>query len=292
MKVLVTGSRGLVGSALIPALEGAGHEVARLSRGGSWNPEAGVTEPAAVAGADAVVHLAGENLAAGRWTVERKRRIRESRANGTRALANAIAALPEKPRVLVSASAVGYYGNRGDEILTEDSPPGRGFLADVCRAWEDATSPAANAGVRVVCTRFGMILSGRGGALERMLPVFRRGAGGPIGNGRQYVSWIALDDVVSAILHSIDEPGLSGPVNAVAPEPVRNSDFAHALGHVLGRPAVLHAPAFMLKIAFGGEMVEQVLLASQRAVPRRLTDSGFRFRHAEIQDALRSALQR
>ncbi len=291
MKVLVTGSRGLVGSALIPALEAAGHEVARLSRGKSWDPEAGIVDPAAIAGAEAVVHLAGENLAAGRWTAERKRRIRDSRANGTRALASAIAGLPEKPRVLISASAVGYYGDRGDEVLTEGSPPGRGFLADVCREWEDATAPAANAGARVVRLRFGMILSGHGGALERMLPVFRHGAGGPVGNGRQYMSWIALDDVVSAILYSIGETSLNGPVNAVAPEPVRNADYAHALGRVLGRPAVLHAPAFMLKIAFGGEMVEEVLLASQRALPQRLTDSGFRFRHAEIHDALRSVLQ-
>ncbi len=289
MRIVITGSTGMVGSALGGTLEAAGHQIVGLSRD-TFDALAGRIEAAALGGADAVVHLAGENIAAGRWTPERRRRIRDSRANGTRALARAIAAMTAKPRVLVSASAAGYYGDRGDEVLTEDSPPGRGFLSDVCREWEAATVPAAHAGVRVVRLRFGMILSARGGALGRMLPVFSRGFGGPLGTGRQYMSWITLADVIGVIRRAIDDAGLNGAINAVAPEPVRNAAFARALGSTLGRAAAFRTPAFMLRIAFGSGLADEVLLASQRVIPLRLTNAGFQFRHPQIEEALRSVV--
>lgn len=296
MKILVTGASGLVGRALVPFLGAAGHTVVRAVRGRagtgevSWDP-AGRLDPAALAGVEAVVHLAGENIAGARWTPEVKERIRASRVDGTSVLARALAAMPRPPRVLVCASAVGIYGNRGDEPLTEDAAPGAGFLPDVCRAWEGAAEPARAAGVRVVHLRLGVVLAAQGGALARMLLPFRMGAGGVIGSGRQWMPWIAIDDVLGAVLHSIATESVSGAVNGTAPGAATNRDFTKALGRALGRPAILPMPAFAARLAFG-EMADDLLLASAKVVPARLAASGYGFRHPEIEGALRHVLGR
>jgi len=300
--VAVTGASGLVGSALVTGLTSAGHRVVRVVRGAGaasvagqrlarWDPASGALEPSALAGADAVVHLAGESVAGGRWTEAKKRRIRSSRVDVTRRLAEALLRLERPPRLLVSASAVGYYGDRGSEILREDSAPGPGFLAEVCREWEAATDPAARAGIRVVRLRIGMVLSRRGGALGAMLTPFRLGAGGPVGSGVQWVSWIAIDDLVGAILHALATESLAGPVNAVAPEPVTNRELARTLGRVLRRPALLPLPAVAARLLFG-QMADELLLASARVEPARLRATGFTFRHARLEDALRHELGR
>ena len=303
--VAVTGSRGLVGSALAPALAAAGHRVLRLVRGAAaapaapavgarvarWDPESGALDSSALAGVDAVVHLAGESVAGGRWTEAKKRRIRSSRVDGTRGLAASLARLERPPRVLVSASAVGYYGDRGAELLREGSAPGTGFLAEVCQEWETATEPAARARIRVVRLRIGMVVSRRGGALAAMLTPFRLGAGGPVGGGTQWVSWIAIDDLVAAILHALDTASLAGAVNAVAPEPVQNRELARTLGRVLGRPALLPLPAFAARLLLG-QMADELLLASARVEPARLQATGFAFRHPTLEDALRHELGR
>ena len=300
--VAVTGASGLVGSALVTGLTSAGHRVVRVVRGAGaasvagqrlarWDPASGALEPSALAGADAVVHLAGESVAGGRWTEAKKRRIRSSRVDVTRRLAEALPRLERPPRLLVSASAVGYYGDRGSEILREDSAPGPGFLAEVCREWEAATDPAARAGIRVVRLRIGMVLSRRGGALGAMLTPFRLGAGGPVGSGVQWVSWIAIDDLVGAILHALATESLAGPVNAVAPEPVTNRELARTLGRVLRRPALLPLPAVAARLLFG-QMADELLLASARVEPARLRATGFTFRHARLEDALRHELGR
>jgi len=300
--VAVTGASGLVGSALVTGLTSAGHRVVRVVRGAGaasvagqrlarWDPESGALEPSALAGADAVVHLAGESVAGGRWTEAKKRRIRSTRVDVTRRLAEALPRLERPPRLLVSASAVGYYGDRGSEILREDSAPGPGFLAEVCREWEAATDPAARAGIRVVRLRIGMVLSRRGGALGAMLTPFRLGAGGPVGRGVQWVSWIAIDDLVGAILHALATESLAGPVNAVAPEPVTNRELARTLGRVLRRPALLPLPAVAARLLFG-QMADELLLASARVEPARLRATGFTFRHARLEDALRHELGR
>ena len=300
--VAVTGSRGLVGSALAPALAAAGHRVLRLVRGGAaapavgarvahWDPESGALDSSALAGVDAVVRLAGESVAGGRWTEAKKRRIRSSRVDGTRGLAASLARLERPPRVLVSASAVGYYGDRGAELLREGSAPGTGFLAEVCQEWETATEPAARARIRVVRLRIGMVVSRRGGALAAMLTPFRLGAGGPVGGGAQWVSWIAIDDLVAAILHALDTASLAGAVNAVAPEPVQNRELARTLGRVLGRPALLPLPAFAARLLLG-QMADELLLASARVEPARLQATGFAFRHPTLEDALRHELGR
>lgn len=297
MTIAVTGSTGLVGSALVPSLITGGHRVIRLTRGAvrgdtvRWDPDAGTVDARGLEGMDAVVHLAGENIAGGLWTRERKRRIRESRVRGTRVLAEALARLERPPRVLVSASATGYYGSRRDEILREESAPGTGFLAEVCREWEAATEPAARRGVRVVHLRTGIVLSGRGGALAKMLPPFRLGLGGPLGSGAQWVSWISVDDLVGVILHAIVTETLKGPLNAVAPTPVTNRDLARTLGRVLGRPALLPVPAVALRLMLG-EMAEETVLASARVEPARLRASGYVFRHPMLEDALRRQLGR
>ena len=265
--VAVTGSRGLVGSALAPALAAAGHRVLRLVRGAAAAPAA----PAV-----------GARVA--RW-------IRSSRVDGTRGLAASLARLERPPRVLVSASAVGYYGDRGAEILREGSAPGTGFLAEVCQEWETATEPAARARIRVVRLRIGMVVSRRGGALAAMLTPFRLGAGGPVGGGAQWVSWIAIDDLVAAILHALDTASLAGAVNAVAPEPVQNRELARTLGRVLGRPALLPLPAFAARLLLG-QMADELLLASARVEPARLQATGFAFRHPTLEDALRHELGR
>ena len=253
-----------------------------------WDPEH-ATPLTALDGVDAVVHLAGENIASGRWTPERKRKIHESRAKGTRVLAEALAALPHPPRVLVSASAIGIYGDRGDAILDETSAPGDGFLADVCRAWEAATAPLAAAGTRVVHLRFGVVLTPSGGALAQMLPPFRVGLGGPVGSGEQFVSWIGIDDLVGAIHHAIVHDELAGAVNAVAPEPVRNRELAAAIGRALHRPAVVPVPAAVLRLALG-EVADELLLSSARVVPLRLAAAGYRFRTPDVDEALAHVL--
>ena len=298
MKILITGSTGLVGSALIPVLKSSGHQIVRLVRSKPkdasevyWNPEQGTINAAELEGLDAVVHLAGENLAAGRWTDEKKKRIRESRVKGTRLLSETLAQLNEKPAVLVSASAVGFYGNRGDEILTEQSASGSDFLAEVCREWELATQAAAQAGIRVVNLRFGVIFSGEGGALKKMLTPFRLGVGGKLGSGRQHLSWIAIDDVVGAIEHALTNDSLRGAVNAVAPQAVTNREFTKTLGRVLSRPTILPVPAFAARLAFG-EMADATLLSSQRVEPERLNEAGYTFKYPALEAALRHVLNK
>ena len=298
MKIAVTGSSGLVGSALVPHLAAGGHEVVRLVRSRTvrpgeiaWDPERGTIDSASLEGLGAVVHLAGESIADGRWTEAKKNRIRHSRVGSTRLLAATIAGLSRPPQVLVCASAVGYYGDRGDEPLREDSSPGADFLAGVCRAWEGAAEAAARKGVRVVHLRFGVILSPAGGALAKMLPPYRLGAGGPIGTGRQYVSWIALDDVLGAIDHALAAGTLRGPINTVSPHPVTNRDFSRVFGRVLHRPAILPMPAFAARLVFG-EMADALLLSSQRVKPARLLASGYRFLHPDLEPALRHLLGR
>src|SRR6185369_9447403 len=266
MSIAVSGASGLVGSALVPYLTTGDHRVVRLTRGAArgddevhWDAESSSATLARLDGIDAVVHLAGENIAGGRWTAERKRRIMDSRAHGTRVLCEALAALPRPPRVLVSASAIGIYGDRGDEILDESSSEGSGFLPDVCRAWEAATEPLARHGTRIVHLRFGVVLTPTGGALAQMLPPFRIGLGGPIGSGDQWVSWIAIDDLLDAIHHVVVSPSLEGAVNAVAPNPVRNRDLAAAIGRALHRPAIVPVPATAIRLALG-ELADELLL--------------------------------
>lgn len=296
MRILVSGASGMVGSALVPFLTTQGHEVIRLGRGTpgkgvniQWDPDRGILDLSQAGRIDAVVHLAGENIAAGRWNDEKKCRIRDSRVKGTRLLSEAIAALPEPPQVMVMASAIGFYGNRGEEALTEDSPPGNEYLSEVCREWEAAARPATDRGIRVVQTRFGMILSPRGGALGKILPPFQLGGGGNLGSGQQYMSWVAIDDVVGAIYHALQTPTLNGPVNVVSPQPVRNREFTKILGKVLFRPTIAPVPAFAVRLLFG-EMADALLLSSTRVLPTRLESSGYRFRFPDLEGALRHLL--
>ena len=297
MNILVTGAAGLIGTALTSFLTQNKHRVIRLVRRAQptpgeigWDPYAQTLDIEALEGLDAVVHLAGENIADGRWTAGKKLRIRESRIQGTRLLAQSLARLFDPPKVLVSVSAIGYYGDRGEELLDEESDPGKGFLADVCRAWEAATAPAVMRGIRVVHPRLGMVLSTAGGALARMLPAFRLGIGGRIGSGRQYMSWITIEDLVGILDYAIHNGSLHGPVNAVSPNPVTNQDFSIMLGRVLAKPSFLALPAFAARIAFG-EMADALLLASARVLPTRLKESGHKFQFPEVEDSLRHALE-
>ena len=296
MNVLISGATGLLGTALRRELEAGGHGVTRLTRSPrspgdvGWDPDAGRID-GDLAGTDAVVHLAGESIAEGRWTREKKRRILESRRKGTRLLAEGVAALPTPPSVMVSASAVGYYGDRGAEVLTEESGPGSGFLAEVCWEWEAAAAPAREAGIRVVHPRTGIVLSKQGGALGATLPIFRLGAGGRIGSGRQYWPWISLDDVVGAFVHALTNEAVGGPVNVGSPNPLTNAEYTRVLGRVLNRPTVFAVPAPAARLALGG-MAEELLLASQRMRPVRLEETGYRFRHPDLEEALRYELAR
>jgi uncharacterized protein (TIGR01777 family) len=296
VKILISGASGLIGRTLGPRLLATGHEVRSLSRGTakpgsiSWNVETGEIDQRGLdqwGGLDAVVHLAGESIAQGRWTGEKKRRIHESRVETTERLAAHL--LKCKPKVFISASAIGFYGNRLDEVLTEDSPGGTGFLADTCEAWESAAQRLVTGGVRVIYLRSGMILSREGGALAKMLPIFRAGLGGQLGSGRQWVSWITLEDVVRAIEFFLHHQATVGAYNLVAPQPVRNRTFTTQLGRVLHRPTFMPAPAFALRLAFG-EMAYELLLSSQRVIPERLQKAGFEFRHPELPEALQYVL--
>jgi len=267
--------------------------VRRTPRAGEawWDPLHGALDPAQLSGVTAAVHLAGESIAGGRWTAAVKARIHDSRVRGTRLLAEALARLTPRPSVLVSASAIGIYGDRGDEILTEESSLGSDFLGVTGREWEAATSPASDAGIRVVLLRFGIVLAREGGALPRMARPFRFGVGGRIGNGRQWMSWVAIEDLVAVVLAALSDSAYTGAINVVAPEPARNSDFGKALGRVLHRPALLPAPAFALRLLFG-ELANAALLASQRVLPGRLSALGFRHQFPSLEPALRHALGR
>ncbi|MDT7542186.1 MAG: uncharacterized protein QOE33_2090 [Acidobacteriota bacterium] len=300
MKIIVTGASGLVGSSLMPSLLGRGHEVTQLVRrksksatGGvrevEWHPERGEIDAAALESHDAAVHLAGESIAAGRWTDERKRLIRDSRVQGTSLLASTLASLKARPRALVSASAIGYYGDRGEEALTEQSAAGEGFLPDVCREWEAATEAARAAGIRTTLLRFGLILSAEGGALAKMLLPFKLGIGGKVGDGKQFYSWITLTDVIDIIHFALANENLSGAINVVAPEPATNSEFTKSLGRAVNRPAFFPVPAFGARLAFG-EMADALLLASARVLPERLQAAGYEFKYPTLDGALRHVL--
>lgn len=297
MQILMTGAAGLVGSALVLFLTTGRHKVTRLVRSQprpgeediQWDPERGISDLASIEGFDAVVHLAGENIATGRWTAEKKARIRDSRVHGTRTLCEALSRLSHPPKVLISASAIGYYGNRGEEVLSEESTAGQGFLSDVCTAWEAATLPARQHGIRVVHARFGVILSSREGALAKMLLPFKLGLGGRVGLGEQYMSWITLDDAVGAIHHALITDTLQGPLNITAPHAQTNNEFTAALGRVLRRPTLLPLPARVARLALG-EMADELLLASARVEPKRLQETQFPFRHPELEGALRYLL--
>jgi uncharacterized protein (TIGR01777 family) len=299
MRIIVSGSSGLIGSALAPSLLESGHAVGRLVRPGAtvrpgdvaWDPAAGRIDRDALEGVDAVVHLAGESIL-GRWTARKKRRIVESRVMSTRVLAEALTGLARRPRVLVCASGAHYYGNRGTEVLTEDSSAGRGFLAETCQAWEAAALPAARAGIRVVQLRSGIVLSRRGGVLGVMLLPFRLGLGGAIGRGRAYWSWIALSDAIRVIRFAIDTEAIVGPINAASPNPETNAQVTRTLAQVLRRPAWMRVPPAALRLVFGREAADEIMLSSTRLAPVRLLASGFRFGYPELGDALRAILAR
>ena len=289
--VVIAGASGMIGTALTAALRRQGADVVRLVRRAaqapderSWNPDAGVLEPEDISGADAVVNLSGRSLL-GLWTARVRNEILQSRIKSTRLLADAMANAPVPPGVLVSASAIGYYGDRGDEILTESSPPGRGFLAELTQAWEAEAQRATASGARVVCTRFGLSLAREGGVMRILLPIFRLGLGGPVGSGRQWWSWIHLDDMIAAIVAAIRTATLAGAVNVVAPQPVPNREFARTLAAVVRRPAVLPAPAFALRLVLG-RMADEVILTGQRVSSAKLQEHGFVFRWPELRPAL------
>ena len=295
MKIAIAGASGLVGTALIPALEAQGHEVTRLVRTAprageiEWHPNKDEVSAASLEGFDVIINLAGENIAGGRWTDEQKRKIRDSRVNGTHLLSEAIAKMERQPRAFICASATGIYGDRDDEVLDEQSESGGGFLAGVCREWEMACELAVKVGVRVVNLRFGPILAREGGMLSKLLTPFKMGMGGKVGSGSQYISWVSLDDSVNAILLAINDESIRGPLNVVSPNPVTNEEFTKTLGHVLNRPTALAMPAFAARLAFG-EMADEMLLVSQRVMPKRLSAAGFQFQYPELESALRHYL--
>jgi uncharacterized protein len=296
MRIAISGSTGFIGSQLVTALTRDGHDVARIVRSKArsgdiqWSPDEERIHAAALDGTEAVIHLAGESIAQ-RWTDAARRKIRESRKRGTTLLAETIAKRPRPPRVMISASAIGFYGaDRGDELLDESSAPGDDFLADVAVEWEAATEPAASRGIRVVRTRFGVVLDPAGGMLHRVLPIFKLGLGGKLGDGKQWMSWISLEDLAEAVRFILRTPTLAGPVNVTAPNPVRNDEFTDVLGRVLHRPTIAVVPAFALRAVYG-EMADGTILANQRVVPRKLQEAGFRFAHPKIDAALRAELR-
>jgi uncharacterized protein (TIGR01777 family) len=298
MKILVSGSHGLVGSALMELLKNDGHDLFALVRRAprsesevEWYPDRGSLALSRLEQMNVVVHLGGESIAAGRWTEEKKQRIRDSRVKGTKLLSEALANLKAPPQTFMCASAIGFYGDRGNEVLTEESGPGNDFLASVCAEWEQATAAAAEKGIRVVNARFGFILSADGGGLAKMLTPFRLGVGGRVGSGKQWISWIALDDVVDAIKFAIRNNALRGPINFVAPNPVTNAEFTKTLGRVLNRPTLFPIPAFGVRLAFG-EMADGLLLSSQRVEPSRLKDAGNQFRYPDLGGALVQVLKK
>jgi uncharacterized protein len=296
MKVAISGASGMVGQQLTESLRGRGNEVLAVTRSAAstdsltWDPQQGKLDEGRLAGVDAFVHLAGENISQGRWNSAKKARIRESRVQGTRLVAETLARMTDGPKTLISASAIGYYGDRAADICQESDSPGTDFLADVCVAWEAATAAAEAAGIRVIKLRIGVVLSPKGGALAKMLLPFRLGAGGVIGSGKQYFSWIALDDLVEVIDFALQHSSLSGPVNAVSPQAVTNHEYTKTLGKVLGRPTIFPMPAFAARLAFG-EMADALLLSSTRVVPNRLKEEGYEFKHAELEPALRTMLK-
>ncbi|MBI81778.1 MAG: TIGR01777 family protein [Planctomycetaceae bacterium] len=298
MKVAVSGASGLVGSALLKKLKVDQHEVVPLVRdtaggadGASWDPDGGAIESEKLEGLQAVVHLAGENIATGRWTAEKKRKIRDSRVRGTTFLSETLTQLQQPPATLIAASAIGVYGNRGDELCDETTPAAEDFLADVCREWEASTRVAQEAGIRVVNLRIGVVLSTEGGALAKMLFPFKMGGGGRVGSGQQIWSWITLDDLVGVVMHCLDGDSLAGPVNAVSPNSVTNAEFTKALGKTLRRPTLLPMPAFLARLLFG-EMGEMLILSSTHVLPRKLEQTGYQFQHPDIHLALEHLLLR
>ena len=297
MKILISGSSGLIGTAATTALKSDGHNVVHLVRPGKttnpgdiqWDPMRATVDVAGLEGIDVVIHLSGAGIADGRWTEERKQLLRSSRIDTTRVLVDSLSRLKQKPRLLIVASAIGYYGSRGDEILTESSTTGTDFLALVCRDWEAEASRAAERGIRTVMLRSGVVLSGKGGALPKMLPPFKLGVGGRLGSGQQWMSWIAIEDVVGIIRHAVAHEQVSGPVNVVAPNPVRNEEFTRLLAGMLHRPAIFPAPAFVLRLAMG-EMADAVLLSSDRVKPEQMLAAGYKFRFEILEPALRAAV--
>ena len=291
MRIAIAGASGLVGKALTPLLETDAHDIVRLVRNSpkageiEWHPNQDSIDPAKLQEFDAIINLAGENVAEGRWTEEKKKRIHDSRVHGTHLLSEAIAKLTTKPRAFLCASATGIYGDRGDETLNEQSESGGGFLAGVCREWEMATEPAHRAGVRVVNLRFGPILARVGGMLEKMLMPFKMGLGGKIGSGKQYISWVGIEDAVAAIKLALNDESIHGPLNVVSPKPVTNERFTRALGEVLSRPTVMAMPAFAARLAFG-EMADEMLLVSQKVIPKKLQAAGFQFEYSDLETAL------
>lgn len=295
MKILVAGASGLVGTALKNYLAGLGHEVVSLSRGGQegsvhWDPERGEINPEELEGFDAVVNLAGENIAGKRWSEGEKRRILESRVKATRLLADTLAHLARPPKVWINASAVGYYGSQGEKMLSEANGPGTGFLAGVCQAWEGATGAAAKKGIRVVLTRFGIVLSPKGGILGRLITPFKLGLGGKIGNGNQYMSWIAIEDLVAIIGHILVHDEIVGPLNVVSPHAVTNGEFTEELANTLHRSAFFTMPAAIARLVFGKEMAEEMLLASARVYPKRLLETEYVFQYPKLSGALQHLL--
>ncbi|MCP4693079.1 MAG: TIGR01777 family protein, partial [Desulfobacterales bacterium] len=297
LSVLISGASGVVGSALIPFLTTGGHRALRLVRRAaaaennevSWDPAARRLDLEKIRGVNAVVHLSGENIGQGRWTKEKKRRIIESREKSTSLIAKSMASLDPRPDVLICASAIGWYGNRGADLVTEEAPRGRDFISEVCERWEKAAAPALEKGIRVVFLRIGVALSPVGGALERVLIPFKAGFGGTLGSGSQYISWISMDDLIDVIYHAINQEGLEGPVNAVAPNPTTNLEYTKTLGKVLSRPTPLSVPESAIRLAFG-QMGEEVVLSGVRVAPTRLLETGFEFRHPELEGALRHML--
>lgn len=296
-RIAVSGATGLIGSEILRRLESAGDQTIQLTRSvptstvsqAQWSVDEGLTNPARLEGVHGVIHLAGESIADGRWTEDKKRRIRDSRWNGTRNLCQNLAVLSDKPKVLVCASAIGYYGDRGDTVLDESSDPDEGFLPDVCVGWEEATSPASHAGIRVVNVRIGVVIAKGGGALPNMLTPFKMGVGGKIGSGKQYWSWVSHDDVVGAFLKALNDDSISGPLNATSPNPVTNAEFTSILGEVLHRPTFLPLPGFAARLVLG-EMADDLLLSSARVLPRVLETNGYTFAYPLLKDCLEHEL--